>query len=68
MTIKKTPKHHYLACDIEAKRIEYARLALHEMAAGTLIERLEEQLDDGTHIEGGRCYFVIVSPISGALV
>ena len=21
--IKKTPKHHYLACDIEAKRIEY---------------------------------------------
>lgn len=33
------------------------RVALDEMAAGGLIERLEEQLDDGTHVEAGTVLF-----------
>lgn len=37
--------------------INTIRVALDEMAAGGLIERTEERLDDGTHVEAGKVLF-----------
>jgi hypothetical protein len=37
--------------------INTIRIALDEMAAGGLIERIEERLDDGAHVEAGKVLF-----------
>jgi hypothetical protein len=37
--------------------INTIRVALDEMAAGGLIERIERRLDDGTHVEAGKVLF-----------